>query len=133
MPVEETTDIDLGTDDKTFDELDKSAAKAQKSLEKRNKELGKTIKKLESAKRAQDREGKRLSERGGIFTDEFGEALPKGLTANEIAEKRDKKIEKKLKKLEKKVKKDEIKQFGDKDSFLKNILGDATFSNITVL
>ena len=39
MPVEKFTDIDLGTDERTFEQLDSAAAKAEKSLEKRNKEL----------------------------------------------------------------------------------------------
>ena len=39
MPVEGIADIDLGTSEKTFDELDRAAAKAIKTLEKRNKEI----------------------------------------------------------------------------------------------
>lgn len=123
MPVEESADINLGIDEKTFDELDRAAAKAEKSLEKRNKELGKSIKKLESAERAKEREEKRLKDRGGIFTEEFGEPLPKGLTAKEQAEKRDKKIEKKFKKLEEKIRKDEVRQLGDKETILDKIVG----------
>ena len=130
LPVEESADINLGVDEKTFDELDRAAAKAQKSLEKRNKELGKSIKQLENAERAQTREEKRLSERGGIFTDKFGEPLPKGLTEKEQAEKRDKKIEKKLKKLEEKIKKDEVRQLGNKETLLDKILGRTTARNI---
>lgn len=130
MPVEEIADINLGTDEKTFDELDKAAAKAQKSLEKRNKEIGKSIKKLESAERAQSREEKRELERGGIFTKDFGEPLPRGLTGKEQAEKRDKKIEKKLKKLEEKVKKDEARQLGNKETILDKILGKTTARNL---
>ena len=123
MPVEESADINLGADEKTFDELDRAAAKAEKSLEKRNKELGKSIKTLESAERAQTREETRLEERGGIFTKKFGEPLPKGLTEKEQAEKRDKKIEKRFKKLEEKIKKDEVRQLGNKKTVLDKILG----------
>jgi len=54
LPVEDFTDIDLGTDEKTFDQLDKSAAKAQKSLEKRNRELLKTQKNLDAAQKTED-------------------------------------------------------------------------------
>ncbi len=64
MPVEEIADIDLGTDEKTFDELDRAAAKAIKTLEKRNKELKKSISNASKA----EREQKRLEKRGGIFT-----------------------------------------------------------------
>ena len=130
MPVEEFTDIDLGTDEKTFDELDRAAAKAEKSLIKRNKELGKSIKKLESAERAEAREAKREEERGGIFTKQFGEPLPKGLTAKEEAVKRDKKIEKRFKKLEAKIKKDEVKQLGNKETILDRVLGKRSASNL---
>jgi len=56
LPVEDFTDIDLGTDEKTFDELDRAAAKAIKTLEKRNKE----IKKAEES----------LKKKGGAFTSE---------------------------------------------------------------
>ena len=130
MPVEEDITIDLGTNDKTFDQLDKAAAKATKTLEQRNKELNKSIRTAEKAQRLQKREGKRESERGGIFTDEFGEPLPKGLTAKELAEKQDKKTEKKLLKLQEKVRKDEVKQFGKKSPFLEKVLGKSTAKNI---
>lgn len=63
MPVEEDVTIDLGTSDKTFDELDRAAAKAIKTLEKRDRELKKS---LSTASKA-EREEKRLSNRGGIF------------------------------------------------------------------
>jgi len=130
LPVEDIADIDLGTDEKTFEQLDSAAAKAEKSLEKRNKEIGKSIKQLESAERAQVREDKRLAERGGIFTEKFGEPLPKSLSAKEQAEKRDKKIDKKLKKLEAKIKKDEVRQLGNKETLLDKILGKTTAGNI---
>jgi len=133
LPVEEIANIDLGTDEKTFDELDRAAANAQKSLEKRNKELGKSIKTLESAERAKGREEKRLAERGGIFTEKFGEPLPKGLTAKEQAEKRDKKIEKRFKKLEGKIRKDEVRQLGNKETILDKILGKNAAGNLLSL
>ena len=120
MPVEEIANIDLGTDEKTFDELDKAAAKAIKTLEKRNKELTKSISNASKA----EREQKRLDERGGIFADEEG-VLPSGGAPKDIARlsKEDQKIEKRLKKLEEKVRKDEVKQFGDKETILDRILG----------
>jgi len=130
LPVNEFADIDLGTSEKTFDELDRAAVRAEKALEKRNKELGKSIKTLESAERAKLREEKREAGRGGIFTKEFGEPLPKGLTAKEQAEKRDKKIEKRFKKLEAKIKKDEVKQIGDKETILDRILGKTQANNL---
>ncbi len=133
MPVEDIVDIELGTDEKTFDQLDRTAAKAQKSLEKRNKEIGKSIKTLESAERAQSREEKRLAERGGIFTENFGESLPKGLTAKEQAEKRDKKIEKRFKKLEEKIRKDEVRQLGNKETIIDKILGKTAAGNLLSL
>ena len=46
MPVEDFTNIDLGIDEKTFDQLDKSAARATKELEKRNKQIEKAQKNL---------------------------------------------------------------------------------------
>ena len=43
MPVEDFTDINLGIDEKTFDQLDRAAAKAETSLKKRNRALKATI------------------------------------------------------------------------------------------
>lgn len=54
MPVEEIADIDLGTDEKTFDELDRAAEKAIRELEKRNKEI--------------ERAQKNLKKKGGAFS-----------------------------------------------------------------
>ncbi len=116
MPVEEVADIDLGTDEKTFDELDKAAAKAQKSLEKRNKELLKTQKNLDKAAKVRE-------EAGGAFPQAdvpIGSGAPKDIA---ILSKQDAKIEKKLRKLEKKIKKDEVKQIGNKETLLDKILG----------
>ena len=73
MPVEETTDISLGTDEKTLDELDRAAARAIKDLEKRNKEITKSIRNAQKAQREQ----KRLDQRGGIYA-ETEEILPSG-------------------------------------------------------
>lgn len=123
MPVEDFTDIDLGTDDKTFDQLDKSAAKAQKSLEKRNRELQKTQKSLDNAVKVRE-------ESGGAFPQAdvpIGAGAPKDIA---ILSKQDKKIEKKLRKLEEKIRKDEVKQLGDKETILDKILGKNTARNI---
>ena len=123
MPVEDFTDIDLGTDEKTFDQLDKSAAKAQKSLEKRSRELQKTQKSLEQAAKVRE-------EAGGAFPQAD---VPIGAgAAKDIAKlsKQDAKIEKKLRKLEEKIKKDEVRQFGDKETILDKILGRTTARNL---
>ena len=123
MPVEDFTDIDLGTDEKTFDQLDKSAAKAQKSLEKRNRELQKTQKSLENAVKVRE-------EAGGAFPQAdvpIGAGAPKDIA---ILSKQDAKIEKKLRKLEEKIRKDEVRQFGDKETILDKILGRNTARNI---
>jgi len=80
LPVEDFTDIDLGIDEKTFDQLDRAAAKAEKSLEKRNKELKKSL----SAASKAEREQKRLDQRGGIFA-EKEEKLPSGKAPSDIA------------------------------------------------
>jgi len=123
LPVEDFTDIDLGTDEKTFDQLDKSAAKAQKSLEKRNSELQKTQKSLENAAKVRE-------EAGGAFPQAdvpIGAGAAKDIA---ILSKQDAKIEKKLRKLEEKIKKDEIRQFGDKETILDKILGRNTARNI---
>ena len=123
MPVEDFTDIDLGTDEKTFDQLDKSAAKAQKSLEKRNRELQKTQKSLENAAKVRE-------EAGGAFPQAdvpIGAGAPKDIAK---LSKQDAKIEKKLRKLEEKIRKDEVKQLGDKETILDKILGRTTARNI---
>lgn len=123
MPVEDFTDIDLGTDEKTFDQLDKSAAKAQKSLEKRNKELQKTQKNLDKAAKVRE-------EAGGAFPQAdvpIGAGAPKDIA---ILSKQDKKIEKRLRKLQEKIRKDEVKQIGDKETILDKILGKTQAGNI---
>ena len=129
MPVEGTSDINLGIDEKTFDDLDRSALKSIKILEKRDKELKKSISNAEKA----EREQKRLESRGGIFAKrEQDEVLPSGKAPRDLARlsKEDQKIEKKFKKLQAKVKKDEFKQFGKKSSFLSDALGPKTAKNI---
>jgi len=123
LPVEDFTDIDLGTDEKTFDDLDRSAAKAQKSLEKRNKELQKTQKILDKAAKVRE-------EAGGAFPQEkvpIGSGAPKDIA---ILSKEDKKIEKKLRKLEEKIRKDEVKQLGNKETILDKILGKNAARNL---
>ena len=123
MPVRDFTNIDLGKDEKTFDQLDKSEAKAQKSLEKRNKELQKTQKSLEKAAKVRE-------EAGGAFPQAdvpIGAGAPKDIA---ILSKQDKKIEKRLKKLQEKIKKDEAKQLGNKETLLDKILGKNTARNI---
>ena len=129
MPVEKTTDIDLGADEKTFDDLDKSAQKAIKALEQRDKELKKSIKTAESA----EREQKSLESRGGIFQNlESNTSLPSGKAPRDLAalSKEDEKFEKNIRKIQEKIKKDEIAQFGNKSSFLEGILGKQTAQNI---
>lgn len=123
MPVENFTDIDLGTDENTFDQLDKAAAKAQKSLEKRNKELQKTQKSLDKAAKVRE-------EAGGAFPQAdvpIGSGAAKDIA---ILSKQDKKIEKRLKKLQEKIKKDEAKQLGDKETILDKILGRTSARNL---
>lgn len=127
MPVEESTDIDLGTDEKTFDELDRAAAKAIKTLEKRNKEIKKS---MSTASKA-EREQKRLEKRGGIFAEEE-KTLPtvigapkdiskKGKSLSEIIEEQvSKTVEKQSKKITDSVK----EQIFGKDS------GTSTIKNI---
>ena len=130
MPVEEFTDIDLGTDEKTFDELDRAAQKAQKALEKRNAELKKSISNAAKA----EREQKRLDERGGMFAED-DKTLPSGKAPRDIAQlsKQDERIEKRQRKLEEKIKKDEAKQIGDKETILDKILGNTQADNLMSL
>ncbi len=126
MPVEDFTDIDLGTDEKTFDQLDKSAAKAQKSLEKRNRELQKTQKNLDAAQKTED---------AGLGIFPGLKPLPGKGPAGDIQtpaelSKQDKKIERKLKRLQAKIKKDEAKQLGNKETLLSKIVGKTTARNL---
>lgn len=127
MPVEGIADIDLGTDEKTFDELDRAAAKAIKTLEKRNKEIKKSISNASKA----EREQKRLEKREGIFAEKEA-TLPSGAAPRDIAQlsKQDQKIEKRMRKLEGKIKKDEVRQLGNKETILDKILGKRAASNI---
>ncbi len=123
MPVEDFTDIDLGTDERTFEQLDRAAAKAEKSLEKRNKELQKTQKSLEKSAKVRE-------EAGGAFPQAdvpIGSGAPRDIA---ILSKQDAKIEKKLRKLEEKIKKDEVKQLGNKETILDKILGKTQASNL---
>jgi len=126
LPVEDFTDIDLGTDEKTFDQLDKSAAKAQKSLEKRNKELQKTYKALEAAQKIRD-SGRGIFPGEGVLP---GKGPAGDIQRPEALSKQDKKIEKRLKKLQEKIKKDEAKQLGNKETIFDKILGKRTASNL---
>lgn len=122
MPVEEVADVVLGDDEKTFDQLDKDAAKAIKALEKRNKELQKTQKALDSAKQTRE-------EAGGAFPQP---QVPVGSgPASDISplSKEDKAFEKRFRKLEEKVQKDLVKQMGQ-DSFFEKIVGKDVAQNI---
>lgn len=127
MPVEESADINLGADEKTFDQLDRAAAKAIKTLEKRNREITKSISNASKA----EREQKRIDERGGIFGEREG-VMPSGNAPRDLAilSKDDQKIEKKLKKLKEKIRKDEVKQIGSKETILDKILGKKTAGDI---
>ena len=127
MPVEESADINLGADEKTFDQLDRAAAKSIKTLEKRNREITKSISNASKA----EREQKRIDERGGIFGEREG-VMPSGNAPRDLAKlsKDDQKIEKKLKKLKEKIRKDEVKQIGSKETILDKILGKKTAGDI---
>lgn len=129
MPVEEDVDIDLGIDEKTFDQLDRAAAKAETSLKKRNRALKATIATGVKA----EREQKRLLGRGGIFPEEVGSGVPKGAgPPRDIAQlsKQDKKIEKRLDKLKKQTELTSINQASAKNSLLAKTLGETTANNI---
>lgn len=126
MPVEDFTDIDLGTDERTFEQLDSAAGKAEKSLEKRNKEIQKAQKNLDKAQKTRE-------EAGGAFPQAdvpIGKGGPKDIAK---LSKQDEKIEKRLRKLEEKIKKDEVKQLGNKETILDKILGKTTARNILSL
>lgn len=132
MPVDKSVDINLNDAAVDLDELDRKAAKAVRALEKEQKELGKSIKVAEKA----IREKQKLTERGGIFQKELEETktLPSGLAPSDIANKeltkQDKKTEKKIARLVKKMRKEEVKNFGKKDGFLSDKLGDVGAKNI---
>lgn len=128
MPVEESANIDLGTNEKTFEELDRAAAKAIKTLEQRNREVKKSFSNASKA----EREQKRLQSRGGIF-EEKERGLPTGGGAPTDISKKSKslteiiedKISKKEEKQSKKIIGDIKKQiFGGKE------LGPQTIKNI---
>ena len=124
-----TADIDLGADEKTFDQLDRSAKKAIKALEQRDRELKKSISTAQQA----EREQKRLESRGGIFQNqESDKPLPSGKAPRDLTalSKEDERFEKNIRKLQEKIKKDEVAQFGNKSSFLEGILGKQTAQNI---
>jgi hypothetical protein len=129
LPVEEHTDINLGISEKTFDELDRAAVKAEKSLKKRNKQLKDTI---TSGTKA-EREQKRLTGRGGIFESGERQTIPSGSHAPRDLEqltRQDEKIEKKFNKLKKNLDLDIVNQNDVKSSFLGKTLGSRTASNI---
>jgi len=123
LPVEEFTDIDLGTDERTFEQLDRAAAKAEKSLEKRNKQLQKTQKSLDKAAEVREKAE-------GAFPQAdvpIGAGAPKDIA---ILSKQDEKFEKKIRKLEEKIRKDQVKQLGNKETILDKILGKNAARNI---
>lgn len=122
MPVEEISDIDLGTDEKTFDDLDKQATKATKALEKRNKELAKTEKSLTSATKTRE-------EAGGAFPQARVPAGLGGPTDISQLSKEDQRIEKQMKKLIEKMRKEEVKEFGEK-GFFEKIVGKDVAKNV---
>lgn len=128
MPVEEGVNIDLGTNEKTFDELDRAAAKAIKTLEKRNSELKKSISTASKA----EHEQKRLEKRGGIFAGKDDKIPSSGKAPRDLAQssKQDEYIEKRLRKLDEQNKKRDIEQFGKKESPLENILGKKNAKNL---
>jgi len=126
LPVEEFTDIDLGTDERTFEQLDRAAAKAEKALVKRNKELQKTQKSLDKAAEVREKAE-------GAFPQAkvpIGFGGPKDIAK---LSKQDEKIEKKFRKLEEKIRKDQVKQLGNKETILDKILGKRTASNILAI
>lgn len=112
MPVDETTDIDLGTSEKTFAELDHAASKAIHVLEQRNRELKTSIGNAAKAKSETDR----LDKRGGIFS-KYDEVIKSGKAPQDLKAqtKNEKTIEKNFKKLEEKIKKQEIKNNSQKE------------------
>ena len=116
MPFEDTFDLDLESDTSNLDKLDRLAAKATISLEKKRKAL--------EAAQAKLKEGSGAF--GGPNTPSVGGA-PQDLRP---LSKQDQKIQKKLGRIEEKIRKDEVKQFGDKKGFLKDILGPKTAKNI---
>ena len=115
MPIDDFLDLDLESDTSNLDKLDRDSKKAAVSLEKQRKALEKAQK---------------IREQGGIF----GQTkLPGGGGApRDIAQlsKRDQRIERKLRKIEDKIAKDQAKQLGNKSSFLEDLLGKRTASNI---
>ncbi len=115
MPIDEFLNLDLESDTNNLDKLDRDSKKAAVSLERQRKALEKAQK---------------IREQGGIF----GQSkLPGGGGApRDIARlsKRDEKIAKKLRKIEDKIAKDQVKQLGNKSSFLEDILGKRTAKNI---
>lgn len=111
MPVDETIDIDLGTSDKTFAELDRAATKAVKVLEQRNAELKRSLTNASKAKS----ETERLDNRGGIYNNveenqilESGGESPEGVTIS-------KEELKEAKKLQTQIEKQEIKDSSKKE------------------
>lgn len=126
MPVEDFTNIDLGIDEKTFDQLDRAAAKAEKSLKKRNKEIQKAQKNLDAAQKTEDAGF-------GIFPGQ--KPLPGKGPAGDIQtpaelSKQDKKIEKRLDKLKKQTELTSVNQASAKNSLLAKTFGETTANNI---
>ena len=130
MPVDEPLDTSLDAQGSSFAELDRKAAAAQKKLKEQQEETKKSIREAEKVQRQK----KKNAERGGIFAEtEDDTPLPSsGKAPRDIAQlsKEDKKIEKRLQKLSDRVEKDTVTQFGNKSSFLEDVLGDNIAKNI---
>jgi len=116
MPVDEVFDLDLESDTSNLDKLDRMAAKAAISLEKKRKAL-------EAA-------SQKLNEGSGAFAGPNTPAVGGAPQDLRPLSKQDKKTQKKLGRLEEKIRKDEVKQFGDRKGFLKDILGPKSAKNI---
>lgn len=112
LPVDEVTDIDLGTNEKTFEQLDHAAAKAIHVLEARNRELKNS---LSTASKAEN-EINRLDNRGGIFSEDE-EILKSGNAPQDLKalSKEEKQNAKDIKKLEDDIKKLDIKNNSQKE------------------
>lgn len=100
MPVDESVDVNPDSLLDNIDEIDKKAAKAIKTLDELNKKTGQAT---------------------GSSSSNI---------ANKELTKQDKKTERKMSKLIEKMRKEEVKNFGKKDGFLSNTLGDVGAKNI---
>lgn len=112
MPVDEIADIDLGTSEKTFAELDRAAAQAIKVLEQRNKELKTSLSNAAKAKN----ETNRLNNRGGIYAnEESDEPIKSGDSPYTPITKEEVKLAKEEEKLKEKQEKRELKDSGKQE------------------